>query len=104
MTPAVDISPSNASPPKSCTKCGEDLRIEEFARDKTKANGRKSICKACDREKSRRYYEANRERKLASMAKRRAALREAREATGWRGRRQRWSMAPPGPSLPRMPK
>ena len=45
------------------------------------------MCKVCDREKARRYYEANRERKLAYMAERNEALREAREATGWRGRR-----------------
>lgn len=41
------------------------------------------MCKVCDREKD----EANRERKLAYMAERNEALREAREATGWRGRR-----------------
>jgi hypothetical protein len=80
---------------KKCTKCGDELRVEEFARDKTKASGHKNICKACDREKSRRYYEANRERKLAYMAERNEALREAREATGWRGRRGRWSAAAP---------
>jgi hypothetical protein len=85
---------------KKCTKCGDELRVEEFARDKTKASGRKSICKACDREKSRRYYEANRERKLAYMAERNEALREAREATGWRGRRRSgrpWSLTSAGP-------
>jgi hypothetical protein len=32
-------------------------------------------------------YRRNRERRLVAMAERRAALREAREATGWRGRR-----------------
>jgi hypothetical protein len=74
---------------KTCSKCGEALRIREFARDRSKASGRKSHCKACDREKARRYYEANRERKLAYMAERNAALREAR---GWR-RRERWSPA-----------
>jgi hypothetical protein len=55
-----------------------------------KATGRKSVCKACDREKARRYYEANRERKLAYMAERNEALQQAR---GWQGRRQRWSAA-----------
>jgi hypothetical protein len=73
---------------KTCTKCGNELRIGEFARDESKASGRKSICRACDREKSRDYYERNRERKLAYMAKRNAALREAR---GWQRRRERWS-------------
>lgn len=64
-----------------------------LARDRSKASGRKSMCKVCDREKARRYCEANRERKLAHMAERNEALREDREATGWRGRRYRWSAA-----------
>ena len=78
---------------KTCSKCGEALPVEEFARDRSKASGYKGFCKACDNAKSRRYYEANRERKLASMAKRRAALREAR---GWQGRRRSWRRVPGG--------
>jgi hypothetical protein len=78
---------------RTCSKCGEELPVEEFARDRTKTSGYKGFCKACDNAKSRRYYEANRERRLASMATRRAALREARGATGWRGRRNRWRAA-----------
>ena len=78
---------------KTCSKCGEELPVEEFARDRTKASGYKGFCKACDNAKSRRYYEANRERKLASMAKRRAALREA---AGGRGRRRSPRRAPGG--------
>jgi hypothetical protein len=40
---------------KTCSKCGEELPVEEFARDRTKASGYKSFCKACDNAKSRRY-------------------------------------------------
>jgi len=83
----INISLS-ASPPdeetKRCTGCGWELRLSQFARDASKASGFKSSCKACDREKSRRYYEQNREKKLAYMNTRNAALREAR---GLRGRR-----------------
>jgi len=60
---------------KVCPRCGAERELEEFARDASKASGFKSFCKACDNEKSRRYYEANRERKLAKMAERREALR-----------------------------
>jgi hypothetical protein len=67
-----------------CPKCGVERALEEFARDASKASGYKAFCKPCDNEKSRRYYEANRERKLAKMADRREALREAE---GHRGRR-----------------
>ena len=62
--------------------------MSRFARDASKASGFKSHCKACDNEKSKRYYAANREKKLAYMRKRNEALRQAREAGGWRGRRQ----------------
>jgi hypothetical protein len=61
---------------KRCPRCERELPPEEFARDASKASGHKSLCKACDREKARRYYAANRERKLAQMAERYAARRE----------------------------
>jgi hypothetical protein len=47
------------------------LPVDGFARDKSKANGRKSICKDCDRQKSRAYYAEHNE-------------------TPPRNRRQRW--------------
>ena len=75
---------------KTCSKCGVELRLEEFACDRSKASGRKSICKACDRAKAAEYYERNRERILEAAFARNEA---AREAMGWQGRRQRWSMA-----------
>lgn len=68
-----------------CYACKRDKPVGEFSPDSSKASGRSSICRVCDREKSRRYYEANRERKLAYMAARNAALREGRD---WRGRRE----------------
>jgi hypothetical protein len=39
-----------------CYACGEDLPFEAFAVDRSKASGRKSICRRCDREKARAYY------------------------------------------------
>jgi hypothetical protein len=45
-----------------CYRCGETKPVEEFARDRSKASGRKSLCKACDNAKSKDYYAANRER------------------------------------------
>jgi hypothetical protein len=80
----------SASPPPPreevgrCYVCGETKPIGDFYRDASKAAGRMSRCRACDLEKCRRYYEQNRERKLAYMRARNAALREAR---GGRGRR-----------------
>jgi hypothetical protein len=72
-----------------CYACGRDKRVDEFSPDRSKASGRSSICRACDRDKSKRYYEANRERKLAKMAERNAGLREAAGARGRRSTRRR---------------
>jgi len=43
-----------------CFRCGGRKPVGEFYSDKTKASGRKSICKACDLEKSKRYYAEHR--------------------------------------------
>jgi hypothetical protein len=50
-----------------CYRCNRELPVEDFARDATKRLGRKRICKACDRAKSRRYYAAHRDTVLARM-------------------------------------
>lgn len=42
---------------RTCTQCGELKPSTEFAADKRKASGRKSACKACDRNRAKRYYE-----------------------------------------------
>jgi hypothetical protein len=61
---------------RRCYACVETLPPSRFARDKSKGSGFKSLCKRCDREKSRVYYARNRERKLA-RAKARSASRRA---------------------------
>jgi formylmethanofuran dehydrogenase subunit E len=50
---------------KQCPKCREELPLDSFAIDRRKKSGHKSICKPCDRAKSRRYYLEHREEKLA---------------------------------------
>jgi hypothetical protein len=52
--------PDAHKPQRTCPRCDETKPETGFAKDATKASGRKSHCKACDREKARRYY---RERK-----------------------------------------
>src|SRR3954451_1812195 len=42
-----------------CYRCGEKKPYREFSPDRTKTSGRSSICRPCDREKSREYYLAN---------------------------------------------
>lgn len=50
-----------------CYRCGEERPVGEFARDASKASGRKRLCKACDNARSRDYYSRNRERVLARV-------------------------------------
>lgn len=64
-----------AQPTAVCPKCSRELPLAQFASDRWKASGHKSWCKSCDNAKSRAYYEANYERKLAYMAVQRAAAR-----------------------------
>jgi hypothetical protein len=61
---------------RKCPKCGELRKIIEFARDRSKASGRKSHCKVCDNAKARRYYEVNRERVIARVIARNRRLSE----------------------------
>jgi hypothetical protein len=58
-----------------CSRCERTLPVGEFARDASKRSGRKSICRECDREKSKAYYRANRERVIARVRAQQAAKR-----------------------------
>ena len=44
-----------------CATCDRTLPRESFACDASKASGLKSICKECDREKARAYYDQKRQ-------------------------------------------
>lgn len=57
---------------KRCGDCGEVKPVEEFARRSDRPSGRCSRCKPCDRAKAKAYYAANRERRIAYYAERRA--------------------------------
>jgi hypothetical protein len=37
--------------------------VDDLARDASRATGWQAICKACDRERARKWYAANRDRK-----------------------------------------
>ena len=47
---------------KTCTKCGAVKPLDDFYRNKGKADGRNPHCKECEREYHRRYREGNREK------------------------------------------
>ena len=82
---------------KRCTGCGEVKAVGAFSRDRSKKDGLKPRCKACNRryyeenreadiERSRRYYEENRE---ALAERNRRYYEENREAALERTRRYR---------------
>lgn len=56
---------------RRCARCGVDKPVEEFTFDRDKRCGRGSYCRPCEQERSRDYYQRNRERILARMAARR---------------------------------
>ena len=49
---------------KTCTKCGETKPLDDFHRDRSKADGRRPDCRECALEHRRRYYEENRDKEL----------------------------------------
>ena len=59
--------------PRPCPKCGALTERDGFAIDRSKASGRKSHCKACDRARRNAYYAAH----AAEWNAQRAAAREA---------------------------
>lgn len=76
-----------------CTRCKKELALEEFSADRTRVDGLSKWCKSCVSENSRRHYERNRERVLASQAKWRAEnpelARERSRASGAKNREQK---------------
>ena len=57
---------------KRCTKCGEIKEFTEFYQDKSKKDGLKTNCKACNKQ----YQQANREKILEQQKKYRKQNRE----------------------------
>ena len=62
-----------AEPPCKCVSCGEALRADEFYVDRSKASGRRSFCKSCDRARARRYYGDHRAQVVARVQRAQAA-------------------------------
>lgn len=42
--------------PRPCPKCGVMTEEDDFGVDRSKASGRRSYCKECDRRRGRAYY------------------------------------------------
>lgn len=55
---------------KTCTKCKELKSIEEFAINRTKADGRSPSCKECKRSYNKDYYKNNYDAERVRLKKR----------------------------------
>ena len=49
---------------KICKRCKKEKNINEFGKDNAQRDGKRYICKVCDRESSRKRYALNKEKKL----------------------------------------
>lgn len=59
----------NTQTTKRCTKCGQVKPIEEFSVGKNYADGHKSVCRKCQAEYNKQYYQKKAEdRKLSIQA------------------------------------
>jgi hypothetical protein len=56
---------------KRCFRCGGVKPLEEFTHDERTISGAGTYCRPCDAERSREYYQRNRERILARAAAKR---------------------------------
>ena len=63
--------------PRTCPRCGVVTEEDGFGVDHSKASGRKSHCRECDRRRGRAYYAAHRDELYGQRAAAREAEREA---------------------------
>ena len=61
---------------KVCTKCNEDKPLSEYGKRKDSKDGHRNDCKVCRNAEKKAYYEANREKVLATEKARYEANRE----------------------------
>lgn len=55
---------------KKCTKCGEVKALDLFSNDKSKKDGKQSLCKECSKECSRKWHLENPEKARENYRKR----------------------------------
>ncbi|KJL31286.1 hypothetical protein [Microbacterium azadirachtae] len=65
---------------KRCGTCNQVKPLTEFNRKSSRIDGRQEVCRACNRESSRRYYRENRDRHLAVIRARTHAQRHESRA------------------------
>ena len=74
---------------KRCTKCGRELPLSEFSRQKTGKNGLMPICRTCNQEKVREWQAAHPERRREKQRRYRQRKKERLKTLAAREREQR---------------
>lgn len=65
---------------KKCTICKEEKELCEFNKRSVNKDGYQNICRECSNERSRKYYENNREKHIETITKRgKKTLKENRQ-------------------------
>lgn len=59
---------------KTCSICKQILSISEFNKNKSKLDGLQSHCKLCNRDRSKKYYAANKEYHYKAASKRKQLI------------------------------
>ena len=70
-------------PTKRCTKCGALLPLDQFHRNRSRKDGRQSLCKPCNIERNKRWYRENPDARAARMDEQARRLRELRHRQVW---------------------
>lgn len=60
---------------KVCGSCRQSKPLTDFNRKRSRADGLQEVCRDCNRESSRRYYAANRDKHIAVIVARNAQRR-----------------------------
>jgi len=65
---------------KKCSNCGEAKDLTLFSKDRARTSGIRPYCKACIREKAKRYYAANKEKCREQQKRYEATHKHVRKA------------------------
>ena len=68
---------------KTCSICKQKQDLSEYNKNKTKPDGLQTVCRSCNREKSRNYYSNNKEKQSKLINSRTKKIRLERRQYLW---------------------
>lgn len=61
---------------KKCTICKTDKPIDEYNKNKTRKDGYSTVCRECNKEVSKKYYNLDKKRHIINVGKRNKKVRK----------------------------